>query len=107
LDLRPDRGARTGHLTGVVFTAGIGVTVLGASLLAQFGPHPLVTPYAIIAAVVLALMLGVLAMTEPHGARGATPLRIARPAVPSAIRSDFRFAVTGVMAAWSVLGVYL
>lgn len=107
LDLRPEHGARTGRITGIVFTAGIGVTVLSAALLAQFGPHPLVTPYALIAAVLLALLLGVLAMAEPHGGRGTVPFRVARPAVPSAIRADFRFAVLGVMAAWSVLGVYL
>jgi len=107
LDLRPDRGARTGHLTGVMFNVGIATTILSAALLAQFGPDPLVTPYAVVAAVVLALLLGVLAMTEPHLARGTTPFRIARPSVPASISADFRFAVLGVMASWSVLGVYL
>ncbi|WP_084151668.1 MFS transporter [Nocardioides halotolerans] len=107
LDLRPEHGARTGHLTGVVFNVGIAATILGAALLAQFGPDPLVTPYAVVAALVLALLLGVLAMAEPHAARGSTPLRIARPSVPSSVSADFRFAVLGVMASWSVLGVYL
>ena len=107
LDLRPEHGARTGQLTGVMFNVGIAATILSAALLAQFGPDPLVTPYALVAAVVLALLLGVLAMTEPHGARGSAPFRIARPSVPSAIKADFRFAVLGVMASWSVLGVYL
>jgi MFS family permease len=107
LDLRPDHGARTGHLTGIMFNVGIAVTILSAALLAQFGPHPFVTPYALVAAVVLALLLGVLAMGEPHQARGTRPFRIARPSVPSHVRADFRFAVLGVMAAWSVLGVYL
>jgi MFS family permease len=107
LDLRPEHGARTGHLTGVMFNVGIAVTILSAALLAQFGPDPLVTPYALVGAVVLALLLGVLAMTEPHGSRGTAPFRIARPSVPASISADFRFAVIGVMAAWSVLGVYL
>jgi MFS family permease len=107
LDLRPERGARTGHITGVVFNIGIAVTILSAALLAQFGPHPFVTPYALVAAVVLALLLGVLAMAEPHGSRGTQPFRIARPSVPAPVRADFRFAVLGVMATWSVLGVYL
>ena len=107
LDLRPEHGARTGHITGIFFNVGIAVTILSAALLAQFGPHPFVTPYALVAAVVLALLLGVLAMTEPHVARGTKPFRIARPSVPADVRSDFRFAVIGVMAAWSVLGVYL
>ena len=107
LDLRPEHGARTGHLTGVMFNVGIAVTILSAALLAQFGPDPLVTPYALVAAVVLALLLGVLAMREPHASRGSAPFRIARPSVPAAVRADFRFAVLGVMASWSVLGVYL
>jgi len=107
LDLRPDRGARTGHLTGIMFNVGMAVTILSAALLAQFGPHPFVTPYALVGAVVLALLLGVLAMAEPHQARGAQPFHIARPSVPAPVRADFRFAVLGVMASWSVLGVYL
>lgn len=107
LDLRPERGARTGHLTGIMFNVGIAVTILGAALLAQFGPHPYVTPYAAVGVVVLALLLGVLAMAEPHRTRGTGRVRLSRPAVPPAIRADFRFAVLGVMAAWSVLGVYL
>jgi MFS family permease len=107
LDLRPERGARTGHITGIFFNVGIAVTILSAALLAQFGPRPFVTPYAVVAAVVLALLLGVLAMSEPHLTRGTQPFRIARPSVPLEVRADFRFAVIGVMAAWSVLGVYL
>jgi MFS family permease len=110
LDLRPERGARTGHLTGIMFNVGIGATVLGASLLAQFGPHPYVTPFAAVAVVVLALLVGLLGMAEPHAGRtgrASGPLRVARPSVPASIAGDFRFSVIGVMAAWSVLGVYL
>jgi MFS family permease len=50
LDLRPEHGARTGHITGIFFNVGIAVTILSAALLAQFGPHPFVTPYALVAA---------------------------------------------------------
>jgi MFS family permease len=110
LDLRPERGARSGHLTGIMFNVGIAVTILGASLLAQFGPHPYVTPYAVVAGVILALLLGLLAMAEPHSGRtgrASGRIHVARPSVPGAIAADFRFAVVGVMAAWSVLGVYL
>ena len=107
LDLRPCHGARSGHLTGIMFNVGMAVTILGAALLAQFGPDPLVTPYAVVALVVLVVLFGLLAMEETHGDRAHGRIRISRPSVPSAIRADFRFAVLGVMATWSVLGVYL
>lgn len=107
LDLRPHDGARTGHLTGIMFNVGIAVTVLAAALLAQYAPGPLVTPYAVIGLVVLVLLLNLVLMGEPHQSRSVEPIRLTRPAVPDSIRHDFRFAVLGVMAAWSVLGVYL
>lgn len=107
LDLRPNDGARSGHLSGIMFNVGMAVTILSASLLAQFGPDPLVTPYAVVGLVILVLLFNLLLMGEPHQTRSTEPIRIARPRVPRAIRHDFRFAVLGVMAAWSVLGVYL
>ncbi|HWU21745.1 MAG TPA: MFS transporter [Nocardioides sp.] len=107
LDLRPEHGARSGHLTGIMFNVGMAVTILSAALLAQYAPDPLVTPYAVVTLVVMVLLLALLAVPEPHAGRGTAPLRIARPGVPESIRADFRFSVLGVMAAWSVLGVYL
>lgn len=107
LDLRPQDGARTGHLTGIMFNVGIAVTVLAAALMAQYAPDPLVTPYAVIGLVVLVLLLNLLLMVEPHQTRSPEPIRLVRPGVPTSIRQDFRFAVLGVMASWSVLGVYL
>lgn len=107
LDLRPCHGARSGQLTGIMFNIGMAVTILGAAVLAQVGPDPLVTPYAVVTLVVLVLLLGLLGMEETHAARGRSRIRVSRPRVPVAIRGDFRFAVLGVMATWSVLGVYL
>lgn len=107
LDLRPEHGARTGHLTGIMFNIGMAVTILSASLLAQFGPDPLVTPYAVVALIVLLLLLALLPIPEPHLNRSSARIKIARPAVPAAISTDFWFAALGVMASWSVLGVYL
>jgi MFS family permease len=107
LDLRPEDGARTGPLTGIIFNVGMAVTILGASLLAQYGPDPLVTPYAVVGLVVLLLLFNLLLMGETHHARSTARIRLSRPAVPVAIRHDFRFAVLGVMSSWSVLGVYL
>ncbi len=107
LDLRPDHGARTGRLTGIFFNIGMAVTILCASVLAEYGPDPLVTPYAIIGVVVAVLLVAVLLMEETHLARTTSSFRIARPRVPGHIAHDFRFAALGVMASWSVLGVYL
>lgn len=107
LDLRPEHGARNGHLTGIVFNSGMATSVLSVSVLAQYGPAPLVMPYAVVSGLVAVILLGVLAMAETHGQRGASPFRLARPSVPLTIRGDFWFAALGAMASWSVLGVYL
>ena len=110
LDLRPDHGARTGQLTGIMFNVGMATTILSAALLADLGPAPFVTPYAVVGAVVVILLVGVLVMVETHTERtGSTSgrLRLERPHVPAEIAADFRFSVLGVMASWSVLGVYL
>nr|WP_054814205.1 MFS transporter [Nocardia arizonensis] len=107
LDLRPHRGARSGQLTGVAFNVGMAVAILGSALLAQYAPNPLRTPYVVISVICLIVGFGVLALREPHMARVAGRIRIARPAVPHEIRGDFWFSAIGVMAAWSVLGVLL
>lgn len=107
LDLRPDHGVRSGQLSGVSFNIGMTVAILGSALLAQYAPHPLRTPYAVVAVVCLTVGVGLLALREPHTARVRGPIRIARPAVPAEIRGDFWFSALGVMASWSVLGVLL
>lgn len=107
LDLRPDRGVRTGQLSGVSFNIGMTVAIIGSALLAQYAPHPLRTPYAVVAVVCLLIGVGLLALNEPHTARTRGPIRIAKPAVPEEIRSDFWFSALGAMASWSVLGVLL
>ena len=107
LDLRPDHGVRSGQLTGVSFNIGLTIAILGSSLLAQYAPHPLRTPYAVVAVVCAVVAVGVIALREPHSARTRGPIRIARPSVPKEIRGDFWFAALGVIASWSVLGVLL
>ena len=107
LDLRPHRGARSGQLSGVAFNVGMAVAIMGSALLAQYAPNPLRTPYVVISVICLIMAAGVLALREPHVARVAGRIRIARPAVPPEIRADFWFSALGVMAAWSVLGVLL
>jgi MFS family permease len=107
LDLKPKHGARSGQLSGVAFNVGMAVAILGSALLAQCVPHPLRTPYLVITIACLLIGVGVLAMREPHTARVSGRIRVAKPAVPQEIRSDFWFSALGVMAAWSVLGVLL
>ncbi|MGU3651292.1 MFS transporter [Mycolicibacterium sp. A43C] len=107
LDLKPDHGVRSGQLSGVAFNIGMTIAILGSALLAQYAPHPLRTPYAVVAVICLIVGVGVLALREPHTARASGPIRIAKPAVPEQIRSDFWFSALGAMASWSVLGVLL
>ncbi|KQY60796.1 MFS transporter [Aeromicrobium sp. Root495] len=107
LDLRPDEGEKTGRRTGVAFNVGIAVAILGTAFIADLGPDPLVTPYAILAALSAVLFLALLAMRETHSDHRAATLHVARPHVPASIRHHFRFSALGVMASWSVLGVFL
>lgn len=107
LDLRPKHGARSGQLSGVAFNVGMAVAILGSAVLAQYAPHPLRTPYMVVTVVCLLIGIGVVALREPHTARIAGRIRIAKPAVPQEISGDFWFSALGVMAAWSVLGVLL
>ena len=107
LDLRPEHGVRSGQLSGVSFNIGMTVAIVGSALLAQYAPHPMRTPYAVVAVICAVVGVGVIALREPHSARTRGPIRIARPAVPREIRGDFWFAALGAMASWSVLGVLL
>lgn len=107
LDLRPDHGVRSGQLSGVSFNIGMTVAILGSSLLAQYVPHPMRTPYAVVAVVCAVVGIGIVALREPHLDRAKGPIRIAKPAVPREIRGDFWFSALGVIASWSVLGVLL
>ncbi|OFJ52893.1 MFS transporter [Mycolicibacterium grossiae] len=107
LDLRPEHGVRSGQLSGVAFNVGMTVAILGSALLAQYAPHPMRTPYAVVAVVCAVIGVGVVALREPHVNRTSGPIRIVKPAVPQHIRGDFWFAALGAMASWSVLGVLL
>ncbi len=107
LDLRPHRGVRSGQLSGVAFNIGMTVAIIGSAVLAQYAPHPLRTPYAVVAVICVLVGVGVLALRETHTTRSPGLIRISKPAVAKEIRSDFWFAALGAMASWSVLGVLL
>ena len=104
-------GAPAGLRPQVVATAanlgGIGIGPLGAGLLAQFVPSPLVIPYVIFggALVVLALLIAF----APETASRPDPRPAWRPqrvAIPASARGTF-FAATGAAAAaFAVFGVF-
>lgn len=107
LDVRPYDGARNGAMSGAALNAGIALTVLGAACAAQWASHPLRIPYAIMVVIVVLLLAAVIALVEPHTGRTGERIRIQRPSVPSSIRADFWFSGIGILASWSVLGVFL
>lgn len=80
---------------------------LGASVLGQLGPNPLVTPSVAIGVCAAAALLGRAWMRETPHDPVALDLRIQPPRVPAGIRAEFRFSALGVFAAWAVLGLYL
>lgn len=107
LDVRPFDGARNGMLSGVALNVGIAATALGAATVAQYAPSPLRTPFVVMGVVVLAILVGVIALVEPHDGRTGGRVRLSRPRVPGEIASDFWFSGIGIITAWSVLGVFL
>ncbi|MGO3326829.1 MFS transporter [Gordonia sp. (in: high G+C Gram-positive bacteria)] len=107
LDVRPNGGARNGMFSGIALNIGIAITVFGAAAAAQWAADPLRIPYAIVAAVVVVMLAGVIILIEPHNEKTGSRVRIQRPRVPTAISSDFWFSGIGIMSAWSVLGVFL
>jgi hypothetical protein len=104
-------GSPAGRRPQVVATAanlgGIGVGPLGAGLIAQFLPSPLVVPYVIFGGVLAALAL--LIAFGPETASPPDPLPAWRPqrvAIPAHARGTF-FAATGAAAAsFAVYGVF-
>jgi MFS family permease len=104
-------GSRTSRRPQVVATAanlgGIGVGPLGAGLLAQFVPSPLVIPYVVFGGVLV--VLAVLITFAPETANRPDPRPAYRPqrvAIPAHARGTF-FAATGAAAAgFAVYGVF-
>src|SRR6204780_1567176 len=104
-------GSPTGRRPQVVATAsnlgGIGIGPLGAGLLAQFVPFPLVVPYVIFGGVLVVLAL--LIAFAPETASRPDPRPAWRPqrvAIPAHARGTF-FAATGAAAAaFAIYGVF-
>jgi MFS family permease len=108
LDLHPrGDGQHAGLVNGVASAGGIGAGALVSSLLVQYGPDPLVTPFVVLMALVAVALAGALAMPEPVERADIPRLRPQRPRVPRSIRSPFLLSSLGVLASWSIGGLYL
>jgi predicted MFS family arabinose efflux permease len=108
LDLHPRGDAgRAALVNGVGSAAGIGAGALVSSLLVQLAPDPRVTPYVLLFALFALALLGTLALPEPVERVARPRLRPQRPQVPRAIRGPFVVASGGVVASWSIGGLYL
>ncbi|RSN14354.1 MFS transporter [Nonomuraea sp. WAC 01424] len=102
LDLRP---AAAGLLNTLASGLGVGVGGLLGAVLVEYAPAPLLTPFAVLAAVDLLLLAGVRARPETVGARAG--FRMAAPGVPKEILGPFVLSGLGVTSSWSIVGLYL
>jgi MFS family permease len=104
-------GAPTGRRPQIVATAanlgGIGVGPLGAGLLAQFLPSPLVIPYLVFGGALVVLTL--LVAFAPETANRPDPQPAWRPqrvSIPAHARGTFYAATGAAAAAFAVYGVF-
>ncbi len=104
-------GSPTGRRPQVVATAanlgGIGVGPLGAGMLAQFAPLPLVVPYVIFGGVLVVLALLIAFAPETASLPDPRPAwRPQRAAIPAHARGTFFAAMGAAAAAFAVYGVF-
>jgi MFS family permease len=108
LDLHPRGDARqVGLVNGVGSALGIGFGAAVSSVLVQEAPDPRVTPFLLVFVLFAAALAGTLALGEPVARIGRPSLRPQRPHVPREIRPAFVLASLGVIASWSIGGLYL
>ena len=108
LELEPDGDiGRAGLVNGVSAALGIGTGALVAALLVQDAPDPRVTPFALLCVLVVGALAGVALLPEPVVRPARPSLRPQRPVVPAEVRSAFALASAGVVASWSIAGLYL
>jgi MFS family permease len=111
LDLHPRGDARhAGLVNGVVSAGGIATGALLSGTLVELAPDPTVMPFAVMFVVFAAGLLALTAIPEtvPRRESQAGPSwRPERPYVPRAMRRTFALAAAGVVASWSVGGLYL
>jgi MFS family permease len=108
LDLHP-RGdaAQAGLVNGVGSALGIGFGAAISSVLVQEAPDPRVTPFVLLFVLFAIALAGTLALRESVVRTERPSMRPQRPQVPRAIRPEFVLASLGVIASWSIGGLYL
>lgn len=108
LDLQPRGDARqAGLVNGVVTVGGIATGALVSGTLVQLAPDPTVTPFAVMAVVFGAGLLALTAIPETVDRGSSGSLRPERPHVPRSMRRTFALSAAGVVASWSIGGLYL
>jgi MFS family permease len=108
VELAPHRDPRrAGLANGVSASLGIGAGALVSSLLVQSAPDPRVTPFAVLGTVLVAVLGGVVTVPETVTSAAHQKLRPQRPVVPSEVRGALVLASAGVVASWSIAGLYL
>jgi len=108
LDLHPRGDARqVGLVNGVGSALGIGFGAAVSSVLVQQAPDPRVTPFLLVFVLFAVALAGTLGLREPVARTERPRLRPQRPQVPRAIRPAFVLASLGVIASWSIGGLYL
>jgi len=108
LDLHPRHdGDAAGLTNGVVSAVGMGTGALVSAALLELAPSPLHLPFVVVAIGFAVLLAGTLCMPEPVRERRRPSLRPQWPHVPHEIRGAFALAGLGVLAAWSIGGLYM
>jgi predicted MFS family arabinose efflux permease len=108
LDLHPRRDSHSAGLANGFFsTAGMGLGALVAAVLVQYAPMPTRTPYLVLLGIFAVLLAGSILMPEPVANRRRLDLRLEAPHVPPAIRGAFALSGLGVLASWSIGGLFM
>ena len=109
VDLHPRHdGAKAGLVNGVASAAGIGLGALLSGLLVQYARYPEVTPFVVIALLAAVAAWAAWRLPETVDARGTRFSLTPRvPRVPRALWRTFGLSGLGVLASWSVGGLYL
>jgi len=108
VDLHPTRdGGQAGLANGIVSAGGIGLGAAVSGLLVQYGPSPEVTPFAVVTVLALVTAAAAWRLPETVAPTGSIALTPRMPSVPRALWRTFTLSALGVLAAWSVGGLYL